>query len=272
MSDNINKTLPVLDILKNSYSAVIANIKPFIIFSYVLCAPIYLLSTIMPPAASNIDDVSYTSIITYLILSVIILIIINTFFYRLFSVGKSQLFKINPPQLLKIFSKMAIYLFVLAFLLFITLLAVVLIFGLAVSIVSEIAGDSALSEALMRSVVNFALLIAILLVNMRLQPTFISIAINKVSIPMKSAFYYTRDNNKELILIGLFSFIPALLPSTICFMIIGMLNLDPNYVNILAFLLFPLLLLPNVLILSAGIEVYKYLLPEQLNQEMDVSV
>ena len=110
-----------------------------------------------------------------------------------------------------------------------------------------------------------------LLINMRLQPTFISIAINEQTLPMKSAYFYTRDNNRELILIGLFSFIPALLPSTVALMFVNNLSLSQNAVVITDFLLFPLLLLPNLVLLSAGVQIYNYLVPQNKGH-MDIQV
>ena len=91
---------------------------------------------------------------------------------------------------------------------------------------------------------------------------------------MKSAYYYTRDNNKKLILIGLFAFIPAMLPSTAALMIIENFTAEKTTIDLIAYLLFPLILLPNIVVMSAGAEIFKFLVPvgpNEVNNKGDIT-
>ncbi|HRW30770.1 MAG TPA: hypothetical protein P5227_12290, partial [Emcibacteraceae bacterium] len=213
MQDDKNKLLPVMDILRNTYLTVYSNIKSLIIFSYLLAVPIYLISQLLTMPTTEEPTVNYFTIAAYVLISLLILAITNIYFYRLFKLGKENVLKITPDQLFSVSTSMLAYLLALFGILFIALVTISLIIGVIVSVVNELVGPSRTSYT--SAVANLIILIVMLLINMRLQPTFISIAINEQTLPMKSAYFYTRDNNRELILIGLFSFIPALLPSTV---------------------------------------------------------
>lgn len=269
MQDDKNKLLPVMDILKNAYLTIYTNIKSLIIFSYLLAVPIYLISQFLTMPTAETATVSYFTIAAYVLISLLILAITNIYFYRLFTLGNENVLKITPDKLFSLSTSMVAYLLALFGILFIALVTVSLIIGVIVSVVNELLGPG--RSALTSAAANLIILIVMLLINMRLQPTFISIAINEQTLPMKSAYYYTRDNNRELILIGLFSFIPALLPSTVALIFVNNLSLSQNAVVISDFLLFPLLLLPNIVLLSAGVQIYNYLVPKN-KPHMDIQV
>tara|TARA_R110002096_G_scaffold257381_1_gene450976 strand:+ start:329316 stop:330143 length:828 start_codon:yes stop_codon:yes gene_type:complete len=274
MIDDKNIPLPIMDILRKAYIAVLNNVKSWLIFSYILAVPIYLISRYLPEPAIEPMNFDYQSLVFYVAISVIILVVINIFFYRIFMLEKGELFKINTSELLSVFFKMTAYILALLCVLFLAILTLVLLFGLFVTIIQAVFGETALSEAISTTVVNLSMLIVMLLITMRVQPTFISLALNKAVLPMKSAYFYTRDNNKELILIGLFSFIPAMLPSTAALMIIENFTASEATINLVAYLLFPLLLLPNIMIMSSGAQIYKYLVPtgpDDKNHRMDIT-
>lgn len=258
-----------MDILKNAYLTVYGNFKSLIIFSYLLAVPIYLISQFLTMPTAEAATVSYFTIAAYILISLLILAITNIYFYRLFMLGKENVLKITPDKLFSVSTSMLTYLLALFGILFIALVTISLIIGVIVSVVNELVGPG--GSSLISAAANLIILIVMLLINMRLQPTFISIAVNVQTLPMKSAYYYTRDNNRELILIGIFSFIPALLPSTVALMFVNNLSLTQNAVVITDFLLFPLLLLPNVVLLSAGVQIYNYLVPQN-NSNLDIRI
>lgn len=274
MIDDKNIPLPVMEILRNGYSVVFNNVKFWLIFSYILALPIYLISKLLPEPSIEQINFDYLSLVSYLTISIIILVAINIFFYRIFMLEKGDLLKISTRELLGVFFKMAAYILALLCVLFLAILTLVLLFGLVVTIVQAVAGETALSEAILSTVVNLLMLIVMLLITMRVQPTFINVALNKAVLPMKSAYYYTRDNNKELILIGLFSFIPAMLPSTAALMIIESFTAGETTIDLVAYLLFPLLLLPTIVVMSAGAQIYKFLVPtgpDDKNHTVDIT-
>jgi len=258
MINNKNIILPVMTILKKSYLMVFNNIKIWLIYSYILAIPIFLLSTVLSQLNYNFLSLSF-----YITICFIVLISINIFFYRVFALPKKDLFKIDIGEFIKSFLKMATYLLALLCVLFLAILTLGLLLGLIVSIVEEVAGKTALSEALLTTLVTIVMLVFILLITMRVQPTFISIALNKAILPMKSAYYYTRDNNRRIIIIGLLSFIPAMIPSIVGVMIIDVVG--PS--DLLSYFLFPFLLLPSIIIISSGITIYELLVPEDLENE-----
>ncbi len=262
MINNKNIILPVMTILKKSYLMVFNNIKIWLIYSYILAIPIFLLSTVLSQLNYNFLSLSF-----YITICFIVLISINIFFYRVFALPKKDLFKIDMGEFIKSFLKMATYLLALLCVLFLAILTLGLLLGVIVSIVEEVAGKTALSEAFLTTLVTIIMLVFILLITMRVQPTFISIALNKAILPMKSAYYYTRDNNRRIIIIGLLSFIPAMIPSIVGVMIIDVVG--PS--NLLSYFLFPFLLLPSIIIISSGITIYELLVPEDLENENHIT-
>ncbi len=256
-----NRSLLILGILKSAYINVLSNVKKILIGSYILALIVSVLSFVLPSTPTGPSPDNYLIFITYLCAGMLMHVLLSTFLSRLLILGPQKLLKINLTQLLTILGKTFIYLMVLIFLLFLAMVALLLFIGLITSIVNGVTGQVILPEQILAPVVNIAMLAVTLLIFMRLQPTFISIAINKAVIPMKSAFFYTRNNNKELIGISLLGFIPSMMPLMLIYWVINAANITLLSGDILALLLFPLLLLPNIIVLSAGIEIYKILVP-----------
>lgn len=88
---------------------------------------------------------------------------------------------------------------------------------------------------------------------------------------MKTAYYYTRDNNMNLLIIGFASYFPVALLSSL--LSTGILALDRSIpgAEYLFILILPVFMLPNILIFSAGAEIYKCLVPRDHHNKMDIS-
>lgn len=264
-----NKSLPVFDILHLSFTNLLAKIKYIFLASYGTAFSIYMIVMILPSPVNMTSEASLLIRISYDVIFLSLLLIISTLLYRLLSFDICNIRNLVPKKPGTTIVKMFLYLIALAFLLFVATLAVSLFFLLVAAIVNNVTETSALNETNLPPVVYFSMMIAILLIIMRLQPTFISIATERTLIEMKSSYYYTRDNFKELILIGLFSFAPAMLPVLIVYYAIESSTGVAITNAFLTFLMFPLFLLPYLSLLSAGIEVDKFLVQEQASNKME---
>ena len=267
-----NRPLNIIDTLKASYSRLLQNVKEAIIISYVLAMIIFLSSLVLPSIPTEPSPNNYIIFLTYVCVGLIVHVVLSFFTYRLLALGKGNLLKISPAEFLSIMGKMFLYSVGLLFLLFLAMLALLLFVGLITAIINGVTEQAILSNSILEALVNITMLAISLLIIMRLQPTFISLALNENLVPMKSAFYYTRDNNKELSAIGLFGFIPSMMPMLIVFWLISITNLSFLSGDILALVLFPFLVLPNLVILSAGVEIYCSMVKGQIENKVDVSV
>lgn len=265
-----NRTLPVMDILYLSFKNIIAKIKTVFILSYLIALIVYLFTLFLPGPTNLPEEAGLFARISYIGLFLSLVLIISIVFYRLWTLDIKSYKDYVPSKLVAVIFKMIMYLAGLFFLLFIAELAVFLLFLLITAIVNNIGDAPIINEAHIGPVVYFTMLMVTLLIVMRLQPTFISVATNNEHIPMKSSYYYTRDNNKELIMIGLFTFLPALMPIMITFYAFTGDNGSASTGALLTFLVFPLFLLPYLMVLSAGVEVYKYLVPSQNISEIEI--
>lgn len=264
-----NKSLPVLDIIQLSFANIFAKIKSIFILSYAIALFVYGFTMLLPNPANSPEEASFLARASYLLLFFTLLLMISISFYRLLASDIRSYRDLIPDKPIIVILKMILYLAGLLFLLFVAELAVSLLFLLIAAIANNISDTQILNESNLPPLVYFTMLVVSLLILMRLQPTFISIATNRTFIPMKSSYYYTRDNNKALVLIGLFSFAPAMMPIVIVFYAISGGNGAVIAGNIVTFLVFPLFLLPYLAVLSAGIEVNKYLLPNLNPDEVE---
>lgn len=267
MIDDRNISLPVAEIIKRSYKGLTNNIKSIMVFSYLLAIPVYLVSKLLPSPANGYQEASPVAIVLYFVVCFAILIVVNIFFYRLFILQKGQFFKITVEELMGAISRIAAYLLALLGVLFVTLVTAILFIAVIVSVFTELGALNEAGGAVVNLIANLLILSMIMLINMRIQPTFISIAANGKVLPMKSAYYYTRDNNKPLLVIGLLCMLPALALSSIIYMGVQVSEVSSLGADLLNFALFPLLLLPNILLFSAGAEIYKFLVSGEPNQQ-----
>jgi hypothetical protein len=136
---------------------------------------------------------------------------------------------------------------------------------LMLSIIGSVAGEAATNGLIISTITSSVIFSFLILIVLRTQPTFISISVDHTVLQMKSSYYYTRDNNWNLLAIGFLAYVPLLLISTAIMMLINNATLvDSNVNNILSYLVTPLNLLPFALQTSAGIEIYKYLVPSSI--------
>ncbi len=261
-----NRSLPVFDILHLSFINIFAKIKPIFLISYGIALSIYIVVMLLPGPGDLVSEASLLIRISYLALLLSLLLIISTLFYRALSFDILSFRELFPKKAGTII-KMLLYLIGLMFLLFIATLAISLFFLLIAAIVNNVTEASILNETNLPPVVYFSMMVVILFIIMRLQPTFISIATERNFIEMKSSYYYTRDNFKELILIGLFSFVPAMLPIVIVYYALAGSSGLAVTNTFVTFLIFPLFLLPYLSVLSAGIEVDKFLVKGQASNK-----
>lgn len=271
MIDDRNISLPVAKIVRNSYSGLIKNIKSIVIFSYLLAIPVYLVSKLLPSPANGSQEASPIAIVLYFVVCFAILVIVNIFFYRRFTLHEGQILKITVKKLIRIVGRIAAYLLALLGVIFITLVTAILFIAVIVSVFTELGALNETGGAVVNVIANLLILSLIMLINMRIQPTFISIATGNNTLPMKSAYYYTRDNSKSLIMIGLLCILPALALSSALYMGIQALVVSPVSTDLVNFALFPFLLLPNILLFSAGAEIYKVLIPNAFDQQSNAT-
>ncbi len=257
MMDDVNKQLPVIDILKSTYSCLFNNIKAFLILSYSVMAPIYAVNYFLAIDINQQQEFS-AQIIFYSLFILLIMLILSIFLYRLFMLGANHHLKLSMAEMTNIFSKTFIYSLALFFVIFLTILCIALLFGLMVSIINATAGDGALNKEIIGTIIKAIIMGFALIVVLRTQPTFISIALKDEMIPMKSAYYYTRDNNVRLLIIGLLSYMPIMALSATAIMLDH--SLSENLDRFLSFVISPLNLMPYALLLSAGAQTYKYFL------------
>jgi len=264
MDNDINKNLPVVNIIKQTYGQMFGYVKQHLILSYIAMFPLFFIG-IFYPLTLNPQQVNQTQILIYLIPLGLIYIIISIFYYRLYSLGTSSYLKIGINDLLKLFGKMTWYSLMLFSVQILALFTVGLLFGLMLSVIYSVAGLDPQSNYFSSVLAPLVIMVFLLLISLRVQPTFISIALQKEVLPMRSAYYYTRNNNWNLVIIGLASIFPAFLISqVIIYSINGVFNFDPLFNSILMYLLSPLSMYSFALLLAAGTEVYKFLVPANL--------
>lgn len=263
-----NKSLSVLDILHQSYANIVRKISSVFLVSYVIAVFVYFAVMILPGPSNLEGEADLLARLSYIGLFIALLLIVSITFYRLLVFDIKSYRDLFPKKPASVILRTTLYLIAILLLLFIAQLSISLIFMLVASIINNIVGSQVLNEANLPPVVYFTMIAVTLLIVMRLQPTFISIATNRKQVPMKDAYYYTRDNFKELLLIGLFSFVPAMMPILIVlYGLSGATGLMATG-SFITFIIFPLFLLPYISVLSAGIEVGRHLVPDQDSKEV----
>lgn len=252
MNNDINQKLPYQNIIKNTYRTFYTNIKQYLIISYLLMLPVFLMSLLLPITIEPQSSLSGTMII-YLLLVMFLIIVFTIFLLRLYTLGGQNLYKIKPANFLIIFGKTLFYYITLYTVFILAILSVGLLFGLVVSVINSVAGETALNASMVSNIVLLFMSLFLMLIALRVMPTFISIAISDNFLPMKSAYYYTRDNNKRLIWIGMICALPA-------FLIVNQFSILFTQIDpVILYVLSPMSLIPYALLLAVGAEIYKYL-------------
>lgn len=275
MLEEKNKILSPLEIVKRSYANILDRFKSYLVLCYVILLPTFIYQYISP---LKIDPktTQFIEVLPRLIFTLLILIILGIFLNRLFMLGKNQLFRLTPKSLLEIFSKYLLYTIALSIVLLLALLSIGLLIALILTVINSSIGANALGSEIISSAVWVSMALFLSLVVFRTLPTFTSIAIGNHIIPMKSAYYYTRNNNKNLVIIALTCFLPMTMISALLAFMVSNIGVESNTINsIIAFILLPISILPYALQLSAGVEIYKEFVPLEHNsskQTLDVKV
>lgn len=275
MLEEKNKILNTLEIVKRSYTNILVHFKSYLMLCYVILLPTFIFQYISP---LKIDPktTQFIEVLPRLIFTLLILIILGIFLNRLFILGKSHLFKLTPITLLEIFGKYLLYTIALSIVLLLALLSIGLLIALILTVINSSIGSNALGSEIISSIVWISMALFLSLIVFRTLPTFTSIATGSQLIPMKSAYYYTRNNNKKLVIVALACFLPMTMISALFAYMISNIGVESNMINsIFAFIILPISILPYALQLSAGVEIYKELVPIEHNsskQKLDVKV
>ena len=272
MIEDKNKILNPVMIIKKSYQNIFDHFKSYFLLSYVILLPTFIYQYISP---LRIDPKAtpFLEVFPRLIFTLIILIILSIFLYRLFTLGRNSLFKVTPKNLLDIFSKFFLYTIALAIVLLLALMSIGLLFALILTVINSVAGENTTDTIMISSIVWLIMSLFLLLIVFRTLPTFTSIAIGDKLIAMKSAYYYTRDNNKNFIVIAIACYLPMTMISAFFAYMLSNSGIEAN--SIIAFVLLPLSIMPYALQLSAGVEIYKELVPMEKytkTQKTDIMV
>ena len=260
MQETPNKILSPIDVVRRTYQNLMDNLKSYCLLVYVILFPTFASQYFWPV---RIDpDTSKLDIILPLILTFSILVILSIFLFRLFMLGKENLFKLSASKLFDMMSRSFLYSIALAMVLVIALFSVGLLFMLILTIIGSIAGENTINSILVSTIGWIGISFFLMLIIFRTLPTFISIAIGSRTIPMKTAYYYTRENNKSLLIIGICCYLPLTIISAILGYIVGSIGIENDVIMMLiSFMIIPISIAPLALQLSAGSELYKELIP-----------
>ena len=265
MDPDLNKNLPLKEIIKNAYGQIITNYKQHLILSYLAMMP-FLLIGILYPINLDPKDITILRAVTYLVPLSLIYIFTSIFYYRLFSLGAEGFLKINLNDLAMAFGKTTLFSFMLVLVQIIASITIIALFGLMFSIIFSVANLDPENNLILSYLLPLIIIAFLLLISLRVQPTFVSISIKDTLITMRSAYYYTRDNNKNLLIIGLFCILPTYCASQLLFYIIyNIVTINPSLQSILTYLFAPITMLSFALLIAAGTEIYKYLVPINLS-------
>lgn len=266
-----NHKLAALTVIKDSYKNLFRHLKSYLIISYGVMLPLFLIKFVTPISIDQNAPFSWPLAFS-LFAAIILLILFAIFLYRLFILSRERLFKVTANDLMNMILKSLLYSLALGAVLILAYLSLGLLFGLVLSIINS-AGGNLLSADRIADIITYAIMLFMLLVLFRVQPTFISIALGDKTIAMKSAYYYTRDNNKNLLLIGLACYLPLIIIPGLLIMLDGGTNAATD--SVISLLISPLNFLPYALQISAGSVIYKELVSGQLEnqpQKMDITV
>ncbi|MDG1708091.1 MAG: hypothetical protein P8H03_04980 [Emcibacteraceae bacterium] len=272
MQEDQNIILDVKSILIKTYGNLRDNLKSYLILCYVMMLPMSLWQMISP-LPTDIKILQPIEIMPRLILTLAFLCLFSIFLYRLFLLGKELQFKLSPSKLLRIFTKTFLYSLALAAVLLLALLSVALLFALVIVVINSFAGENAMENMTISTIIIFFISLLLMLIIFRTLPTFTSLAIGEKTILMKSAYFYTRQNGKKLLLIGIGCYFPISLISTLLVMGLSQMQISGDATGtIISFILAPLSIAPFALQTSAGAEIFKALIPgakEHLNTLKD---
>ena len=249
-----NHKSAAVSVIRDRYRNLLIQLKSYLIISYAVMLPLFFIQFLVPISFEKSGSFSWPLALV-LLTAGILLILFAIFLYRLFSLDKNRIFKVTMIDLLNMLMKSFLYSLALGAVFILTYFILGLLFGLILSIINSAAESELLSGESLADVISYTIMLFMLLVFSRIQPTFISIALGHKTIEMKSAYYYTRDNNKNLLLIALSCYL-------LFFVISGLLTVFNSYTNaatnsVISFILSPLNMLPVALQLSAGCIIYK---------------
>lgn len=268
MIEEKNKVLNPFKIIKKTYQNVFDKFKSYLVLCYVILLPTFIYQY-LSPLEIDPERTQFIDVLPRLTFTLIILIILGIFLYRLFMLDREALFKITPQKLLKIFSKSTLYTVVLAIVLLLALLSVGLLFALVLVVINSVAGENSTDTTIISSIIWMGISLFLILIVFRTLPTFTSIAVGDKLIAMKSAYYYTRDNNKNFIIIAISCYLPMTMISALLAYIVSNIGFELTEINlIISFILLPLSILPYALQISAGTEIYKELVPMEQYSKM----
>jgi len=206
MQDNPSPRLPIMALLRTSYRMFFDQIKSHLVISYLFSLPFLIINISGWLNLSNFQPQNPGSFFTaqlmvVIALSFLLLTFLAIVYFRLFMMGPGNFLKISLGKLADIYGHMLIYGLMAAGLLLIALICLLLLSGLVVSIVTNILPSAPLHLMLNSLAVIFTLGLT-LVISLRLQPSFISIAIGDRPLPFKSSWYYTMGHNRDIFLIG----------------------------------------------------------------------
>ncbi|MCC3861641.1 hypothetical protein [Pseudemcibacter aquimaris] len=263
MLDEDNKILSPKDVLIKAYSNLKDNLKSYCILSYVVMLPLSLLQFIAP-LRINPETTSFTEVLLPLLLTLAFLVIFSILLYRQFLMGKDSVFKLPFASFAEKFIKSFAYTIALSLVLILALLSVGLLFGLILVIVNAAAGENATDNIVISTVIWMLMSLFMALVIFRTIPTFANLAVSNTLLPMKSSYYYTRQNNKNLILIAIGCYAPMAMISALLFYIIYSLGLESDVSTmVISYILMPISLAPFALQVSAGSVLFAELVPDE---------
>lgn len=262
MQDDQNILLDLKEILTNTYCNIRDHLKSYLILCYVMMLPMSVWQ-LLSPLKIDIESTGPIDLLPRLLATLVFLLLFSVFLSRLFLLGKERQYKLTPAKLLDIFTKTFIYTLALGGVILLALLSVVLLFGLVLVVINSVAGENAMENTSISTIILFFISAIMMLIVFRTLPTFVSIAIGGKTIQMKSAYYYTRDNGKRLILIAMGCYLPISILSGLLIMGIAQLGITETTTGaIISFILSPLSLAPFALQTSAGTEIFKTLVPK----------
>lgn len=263
MLDEQNTILSPIETLKKAYANLRDNVKSYCILSYILMLPPTIFQYFMPMEFDP-QTTTYSEVLIPMILLLVFLVIFSIFLYRMYLLGQNNMYKLSLPRLTEIFAKSFGYTIGLSIVLLLALLSIGLLFGLLLVIINAGAGGIVEDNNVLSTVIWITMTLFMSLIVFRTIPTFANLAVSNTLLPMKSAYYYTRQNNKNLILIAIGCYAPLAIISAILFYMIYSIGIESNGINmVISYLLTPLSLAPYALQISVGSILYQDLVPDE---------
>lgn len=198
--------LPVLSIIQASYRDFFTQIKSHVILSYLISLPFFLINFMGWVRLPNLQTADMTDSFTFGLLFymggyLLAISLLVVFYFRLFTLGQENFLKISLPKLANIYGRTLIYSIMAAGLILIALLCLSLIGGLVISIIAGIFAMAQQQITLINFIIGIITLGLTFTIALRLQPTFISLAIGKTPLPFKTSWFFTAGHSWNIFLI-----------------------------------------------------------------------